>query len=71
MRDYSHGMKRKLGLLQALMTDPPVLDFGGHTSRCWRADEIARGTLDPATALPDTATAAVREDVVQPPRGVA
>ena len=25
MRDYSHGMKRKLGLVQALMTEPPVL----------------------------------------------
>jgi ABC-2 type transport system ATP-binding protein len=25
MRDYSHGMKRKLGLIQALMTDAPVL----------------------------------------------
>jgi beta-exotoxin I transport system ATP-binding protein len=25
MRDYSQGMKRKLGLIQALMTDPPVV----------------------------------------------
>jgi len=25
MRDYSHGMKRKLGLIQALMTEAPVL----------------------------------------------
>jgi ABC-2 type transport system ATP-binding protein len=25
MRDYSQGMKRKLGLIQALMTDPPVI----------------------------------------------
>jgi beta-exotoxin I transport system ATP-binding protein len=25
MREYSHGMKRKLGLIQALMTDPPVI----------------------------------------------
>jgi ABC-2 type transport system ATP-binding protein len=25
MRDYSHGMKRKLGIIQALMTDPPVV----------------------------------------------
>src|SRR5262249_33854923 len=25
MRDYSHGMKRKLGLVQALMGDPPLL----------------------------------------------
>jgi len=29
--------------------DPPVLTFDGtHQSRCWRADEIAAGTLDPA-----------------------
>jgi len=32
MRDYSHGMKRKLGLLQALMTDPPVLVLDEPTS---------------------------------------
>lgn len=25
MRDYSHGMKRKLGIIQAMMTDPPLL----------------------------------------------
>jgi beta-exotoxin I transport system ATP-binding protein len=25
MRDYSHGMKRKLGIIQALMTDAPVV----------------------------------------------
>src|SRR5688572_5253865 len=25
MRDYSQGMKRKLGLIQALMTDPPLV----------------------------------------------
>ena len=30
--------------------DPPVLAFGnGHVSRCWRADEIEAGTLDPVT----------------------
>jgi oligopeptide/dipeptide ABC transporter ATP-binding protein len=29
--------------------EPPVLTFDGtHQSRCWRADEIAAGTLDPA-----------------------
>ena len=28
--------------------DPPMLTFDGdHQSRCWRADEIAAGTLDP------------------------
>jgi peptide/nickel transport system ATP-binding protein/oligopeptide transport system ATP-binding protein len=28
--------------------DPPVLTFDGtHLTRCWRADEIAAGTLDP------------------------
>jgi ABC-2 type transport system ATP-binding protein len=32
MRDYSHGMKRKLGLVQALMTDPPVLIFDEPSS---------------------------------------
>jgi ABC-2 type transport system ATP-binding protein len=32
MRDYSHGMKRKLGLVQALMTDPPVLILDEPTS---------------------------------------
>jgi ABC-2 type transport system ATP-binding protein len=32
MRDYSHGMKRKLGLLQALMCDPPVLVLDEPTS---------------------------------------
>lgn len=31
-RDYSHGMKRKLGLIQALMTDPPVLIMDEPTS---------------------------------------
>ena len=29
--------------------EPPVLTFdGNHLSRCWRADEIAAGTVDPA-----------------------
>lgn len=32
MRDYSHGMKRKLGLIQALMTDAPVLILDEPTS---------------------------------------
>ena len=28
--------------------DPPLADFdGGHLARCWRAGEIAAGTLDP------------------------
>jgi oligopeptide/dipeptide ABC transporter ATP-binding protein len=30
-------------------SEPPVLTFDGeHQSRCWRADEIAAGVLDPA-----------------------
>jgi peptide/nickel transport system ATP-binding protein len=30
-------------------SEPPVLTFDGdHQSRCWRADEIASGVLDPA-----------------------
>ena len=30
-------------------TEPPVLTFDGeHQARCWRADEIAAGVLDPA-----------------------
>ncbi len=30
-------------------TEPPVLTFDGdHQARCWRADEIASGVLDPA-----------------------
>jgi oligopeptide/dipeptide ABC transporter ATP-binding protein len=30
------------------LEDPPVLTFDGdHLSRCWRADEIAAGRLDP------------------------
>ena len=34
------------------LTDPPVLAFErGRTSRCWRADEIAAGTLDPVRAM--------------------
>jgi peptide/nickel transport system ATP-binding protein/oligopeptide transport system ATP-binding protein len=34
------------------LTDPPVLAFEhGRTSRCWRADEIAAGTLDPVGAM--------------------
>jgi ABC-2 type transport system ATP-binding protein len=32
MRDYSHGMKRKMGLIQALMCDPPVLILDEPTS---------------------------------------
>ena len=32
MRDYSHGMKRKLGIIQALMGEPPVLILDEPTS---------------------------------------
>ena len=32
MRDYSHGMKRKIGLIQALMTEAPVLILDEPTS---------------------------------------
>jgi ABC-2 type transport system ATP-binding protein len=32
MRDYSHGMKRKLGLIQALMMEPPLLILDEPTS---------------------------------------
>lgn len=32
MRDYSHGMKRKMGLIQALMSDAPVLILDEPTS---------------------------------------
>lgn len=32
MRDYSHGMKRKLGLIQALMTEAPMLILDEPTS---------------------------------------
>ena len=32
MRDYSHGMKRKIGLVQALMTDAPMLILDEPTS---------------------------------------
>jgi len=51
MRDYSHGMKRKLGLVQALMSDPPVLILDEPTSGldplmieafCETIDELAR-----------------------------
>jgi oligopeptide/dipeptide ABC transporter ATP-binding protein len=37
--------------------EPPVLTFdGSHQTRCWRADEIAAGTLDPAgPSLPTAA----------------
>ena len=51
MRDYSHGMKRKLGLVQALMTDAPVLILDEPTSGldplmieafCETMDELAR-----------------------------
>jgi len=32
-------------------SEPPVLTFDGeHQARCWRADEIAAGVLDPAGA---------------------
>jgi ABC-2 type transport system ATP-binding protein len=52
MRDYSHGMKRKVGLIQALMTEPPVLILDEPTSGldplmieafCETIDELARG----------------------------
>ena len=51
MRDYSHGMKRKIGLIQALMTDAPVLILDEPTSGldplmieafCETIDELAR-----------------------------
>lgn len=32
MRDYSHGIKRKPGIIQALMSDPPVLILDEPTS---------------------------------------
>jgi ABC-2 type transport system ATP-binding protein len=32
MRDYSHGMRRKMGIVQALMTDAPVLILDEPTS---------------------------------------
>ena len=32
MREYSHGMKRKLGIIQALMTDAPVVILDEPTS---------------------------------------
>ena len=52
MRDYSHGMKRKLGLIQALMCEPPVLVLDEPTSGLDpvmieafgdTVDELARG----------------------------
>jgi ABC-2 type transport system ATP-binding protein len=51
MRDYSHGMKRKMGLVQALMTDAPVLILDEPTSGldplmieafCETIDELAK-----------------------------
>ena len=51
MRDYSHGMKRKVGLVQALMTDAPVLILDEPTSGldplmieafCETIDELSR-----------------------------
>ena len=37
---------------------PPILTFdGNHQTRCWRADEIAAGTLDPAGAPPQPGAA--------------
>jgi len=52
MRDYSHGMKRKLGLVQALMTEPPVLILDEPSSGldplmieafCETIEEVTRG----------------------------
>ena len=51
MRDYSHGMKRKIGLVQALMIDAPVLILDEPTSGldplmieafCETIDELSR-----------------------------
>jgi ABC-2 type transport system ATP-binding protein len=51
MRDYSHGMKRKIGIIQALMTDAPVLILDEPTSGldplmieafCETIDELSR-----------------------------
>lgn len=51
MRDYSHGMKRKLGLVQALMTDAPVVILDEPTAGldplmieafCETIDELTR-----------------------------
>jgi beta-exotoxin I transport system ATP-binding protein len=51
MRDYSHGMKRKIGLVQALMIEAPVLILDEPTSGldplmieafCETIDELAR-----------------------------
>jgi ABC-2 type transport system ATP-binding protein len=52
MRDYSHGMKRKLGIVQALMSDAPVVILDEPTSGldplmieafAQTIDELARG----------------------------
>ena len=52
MRDYSHGMKRKLGIVQALMTEAPVVILDEPTSGldplmieafAETIDELARG----------------------------
>jgi ABC-2 type transport system ATP-binding protein len=52
MRDYSHGMKRKLGIVQALMSEAPVLVLDEPTSGldplmieafAETIDELARG----------------------------
>jgi ABC-2 type transport system ATP-binding protein len=52
MRDYSHGMKRKIGLIQALMTEAPMLILDEPTSGldplmieafCDTVGELARG----------------------------
>ncbi len=51
MRDYSHGMKRKIGIVQALMADAPVLILDEPTSGldplmieafCETIDELSR-----------------------------
>jgi oligopeptide/dipeptide ABC transporter ATP-binding protein len=37
--------------IERCLEDPPVIPFeGGRMSRCWRAEEIAAGTLDPVPA---------------------
>ena len=60
MRDYSHGMKRKLGLIQALMTDAPVLILDEPTSGLdplmieafgETIDELARSGRDHGVAV--------------------
>ena len=54
MRDYSQGMKRKLGVVQALMTDAPVLILDEPTSgldplddRGLRGDDRRAGAVRP------------------------